>query len=250
MSSRWGRGEQKIISRRQFIQLIGLIGGTLLVSLEKLVGFTAYAKEGPGSNGEIYAGFLILNNCSDFVPAFVIDTPCPIFGTLDKVDDCDHPLIAFCGETIRIGKVDELENLIRFPLYLPNFLPEEGRFLFGQITRFTKSEKVWEVRLDYGIREDERSILSISARTLFPKPFPIWPAILPVQDTDIMGSQEGFEIRQPAKVGFTPIPGLMTTYDDGFLLQWIIDEILYSIFVENPEWFGKAEYICSILVKI
>ncbi|MDP2362724.1 MAG: hypothetical protein Q8M94_03025, partial [Ignavibacteria bacterium] len=138
-----------------------------------------------------------------------------------------------------------------FPLFIPNLLPEGMEILQGYILRFAESKEIWEARVDFGFKDDAEPLISTSARPIFSKPYPIWPVVTyPEKDPEEIILDDEFIVKMPEKVGFTPEYGVMIYSDRGYTLQWIGNEILYTLFMEYEKLRNDVESVGNSLVEI
>jgi len=123
-------------------------------------------------------------------------------------------------------------------------------FLQGYVLRFAGTGDVWEARLDFGFEENREPLISVSARPIFHKPYPIWPVLVfPKKEKGEPILDEEYTYKKPEKVTFTPRKGIKLLTENGFTLQWIKKDILYTVFMEYAEWADKAENFGKLLIE-
>jgi hypothetical protein len=236
-----------MLSRREFIKFTGLIGVAVLAPLRRLgwlqtVG-TGQIDEPPG---ELYAGFVLLPEGSAW-PPFVQCAPAPILGQVD--DEHNPDVLALRGETLWFDNLSEMINNIPFSTYVPNSLPKGTAFVQGYIIHFAQSGEVFEARTDFGTTEGNQPLFNVSARPVFPRPYPIWPVNSPAQGIGLTRPENDEIVMHPEKINFTPTPGLMLATAVGYSLQWIKQDILYTLVVENDHRRDSAVQIMKSLVE-
>jgi hypothetical protein len=229
-----------MLNRRDFIKVLGMAGAAIYAPLNNLGIFTqnGVIKEIP--IGELYGGFVLLPEGSP-TPSFVQCAAVPILGQV--VDASDN---ACRGETIWFDNIDDTINDLPFPIYIPRNLPNEIAFLKGHIIRFATCREIFEVRIDYGLKEEQIPLISILARPKYPQPYPVWPVYSSSTDTET-GLGQSERIVSPEKVSFAPKPGIMLIADEGYVLHWIRQNILYTLINEyDRKRDNVAEFATSL----
>lgn len=175
------------------------------------------------------------------MPAYVKCAPAPI---LCQVDTNNPDALALRGETLGFDNFSEWSSKVSLPTYILNPLPVDLEFVQGHLIRFAQSGEEFAASVDYGLAKSHEPLVSISARPIFPRPCPIWPVVAPGQ-TD--GAQD--EIVYAEKVDFTPTPGLLLPTEQGHLLYWIKQDILYALVVEYEQSRTAIVEIVKSLVE-
>lgn len=195
-----------MISRRQFIQRVGLLGGILLTPLGRLARRYSQepTEEEPQPEGEIYAGFVLLPEGAA-VPDFVRKAPIPIFGGIEGDSQNEVMFLDAVGITESFSSIADVSKVITFPLFVFESAPRGMNFLQGYVDRFEASLKVWAVNLFYGYKNDEIPRMSLYAIPRFPKPFPVWPVTkFPIKNSDEVILEDEFMVVYPQKIDYTP----------------------------------------------
>lgn len=238
-----------MLTRRGFIKTLGMFGGVILTPLGRLVRWlpSGLADTETPSAGELYAGFVLLPEDAP-IPSFVQCAPAPILCQVDN--EHDPVVMTHRGETIGFDSIEELISNVSFRTYVPTLLPADMTFIHGQIIRFVQSRKVFEASMNFGFPDNRQPLVSVSARPVFPRPYPVWPVHSPpVYESQTWPEQDDIVV-SPEKVGFTPAPGLMLPTADGHLLHWIRQNILYTLIVEHDRRRDAVEDIAQSLVEI
>lgn len=237
-----------MLSRRDFLKMLGAMGAAMLIPFDKIAhALPRSVKQEGMSDGEVYEGFVLLEH-GEPVPYFVEGAPCPILGSLDETDVVNPDVTQYLGETQWFGDYKSLRENLDFHLFIPRSLPKKIKFLNGYILRFAGSGQVWEARLDYGYIDTKDVVVSVSARPVFPKPYPVWPTLIfPKKEKDQYILDEEYVIVKPEKVNFTPHKGILSPTENGFMLQWIKKDVLYTMFMEYDGLRDKAEQVGSSL---
>jgi hypothetical protein len=238
-----------MLNRRDFLKMIGAFG-FVLTPLNKLLRNSSFGLQGGGSSeGELYEGFVLLDQDAP-IPFFVEGTPCPILCQIDETEAIAPELDAYRGDTQWFDNIENLKDNIDFHLFVPGSLPHKMTFLQGYIIRFAGSGEVWEARIDFGFEEDREPLVTLSARPIFARPYPVWPVLTyPKKEAGDYILDEEYVVKKPEKVAFTPKRGVMLPTDQGFMMQWIKKDVLYSMFMEYDGWRGKAEAVGKSLVE-
>lgn len=233
-----------MFKRRDFLKLIGSMSVLVLTPLNKLANlFPVNLNNASVSTGELYAGFLLLPKDSP-VPQFVVGAPCPI---LDYSPDENNPMVAaFRGITTSYDNFDNIKSVTQFPLYMPGLTADNLKFLDGYIIKITGTDKVWEVRCNYGLENGLGPQLKFSAKPLFPRPYPVWP-VMDYFSTQNAYLNDEYPIIQPEKIDFTPSQGILLPFNQGYTIQWIKQDILYTLFIENQ---GDREFTEGVVKSL
>ena len=166
--------------------------------------------------GEIWEGFVLLSEGAP-LPSFVTCAPAPILCQTDGSPEAE----ALRGEVLPVRDLAEARAQIPFPLYRPTELP----FQQGQMIRFRRGGRVFIVMLDFGRASEPEG--SLWARPIYPRPYPVWPVRHPEQPEIPV---------PPAKVFFTPAPGVLLPTVDGYMVHWIEQDVLYTLVTyQDPE---------------
>lgn len=218
-----------MFNRRDFLKAIGSVGIFLLTPLDKLVSRQSSPKSRDNfPSGELVAGFLLLPKDAP-LPAFVDLPPCPIFGHV-SVEDSSR-LDALKGRTADFESIDALQADIDFPIFTPNPV-FNMTFLQGCVTKYAGSGDIWEARYNFASDNVQQAQITFLARPVFAHPYPVWPVMDLVKAANVgIGDEE--PVIEPEKVDFTPTPGILLPIDDGYTIQWIKQDVLYTVFVEN-----------------
>lgn len=222
-----------MIKRRDFLKMIGGIGVYVLTPFSKIAHLfpSTFAKE-DSDEWEVYGGFLLMPEGAP-MPAYVQCAPAPMLGQLD---DAQYPdSLALRGETVRFNDFSEWISKVSFTTYILNPLPKGMEFVQGHLIRFAQSGKEFAASIDYGPVNIHEPLLSISARPIFPRPCPIWPLAAPVRAEDRTDGMQNDTVVYAEKVDFTPVPGLMFPTEQGHLLYWIKEDILYTLVVNGGQ---------------
>ncbi|MCL4261464.1 MAG: hypothetical protein KJZ52_12645, partial [Anaerolineales bacterium] len=87
-------------------------------------------------------------------------------------------------------------------------------------------------------------------RPIFARPYPVWPVLTyPKKEPPEIILDDEYIIRKPDKVVFTPEQGIMLPTDQGYTLQWIKRDVLYTIFMEYEGWRDNVESVGKSLVE-
>lgn len=240
-----------MIKRRDFLKMIGGIGAYVLMPFSKIAHLfpSTYFQQNL-EKWELYEGFLFLELDAP-KPDFVTGAACPILGDL-SVSDKNNPTVSkFRGKSVRFDEINSLKEKIKFPHYIPGSISDKLKFQDAFITIFEESGEVWEAIINYGVEGIGDPLVCISARTMFSHPYPVWPLIAyPNKDPKEYILDEEYFVRKPEKIDFTPQAGIMITTNEGYTLQWIKQDILYSLSVVYAEWLDKAATVGKSLIEI
>ena len=238
-----------MITRRDFIKTMSLLSGAVLAPvrwLGKWAGVQPAQGEVP-EVGELYAGFVLLPEGAP-MPAYVRCAPAPMLCQVNDVRDPDA--LALRGETLWFDNFSEWISKVSFTTYILNPIPVDIEFVQGHLIRFAQSGEEFAASIDYGPANGHEPLLSISARPIFPRPYPIWPVVSPIQTEGLTdGVQDEMVMAYAEKVDFTPTPGLMLPTEQGHLLYWIKQDILYTLVVEYDQSREAAMEIVQSLVE-
>ncbi len=237
-----------MLSRRDFIKMIGAFG-FVLTPLNKLLRKSSSDLQGGAPDGELYEGFVLLDLDAP-IPFFVGCAPSPILCQVDESDEFDPDVVAYRGEVLLFDSIEKLKTSIDFHLFVPDSLPQEMTFLQGHVVRFTSSGEVWESRLDFGFEDNREPLISLSARPIFARPYPVWPVLTyPKKEAGDFILDDEYVIQKPEKVVYTPKRGIMIPTEQGFTLQWIKRNVLYTMFMEYNGWQDNPEKVGRTLVE-
>ncbi len=234
-----------MLSRRDFLKMIGAFS-FVLTPLNKLIRKT----QGFGSSDEeLYEGFVLLDQDAS-IPFFVQGAPCPILGQIDEIETVAPNLEMYRGDVRWFDSIESLQDNVNFRLFILGSLPHKMKFLQGYVLRFAGTGEVWETRLDFGFEGSREPLISLSARPIFARPYPVWPILTyPKKEAGEVILDEEYIVTKPEKVAFTPKRGVMLPTDQGYTLQWIMKDVLYTMFMEYEEWRGNAESVGKSLVE-
>ena len=237
-----------MLTRRDFIKVLGAISAAVINPFNKILRWgaleVAVAEEIPG---ELYAGFVLLSEEAS-VPSFIQCARAPILGQVDN--ELDPVVLALRGETIFFDDPMDLINSISFNTYVPSSLPADLKFMQGYLTRFVQSGEEFEARIDFAPTNSRQPLISISARPIFPRPYPIWPVYSADRSKDLTNlGKDNIVVTHAEKVNLAPTPGLMLPTEQGHLLHWIKQDILYTLMVEHDQRREAAEEIVRSLVE-
>jgi hypothetical protein len=218
------QGECKMISRRDFIKLLGLAGAVVLTPLRVLghLGQRDYLQERE-LTGELYGGFLLLEEGTE-IPEFVQHPKIPLpngCGVGVNQKNAKPSAISQFFET-----PGDLANRTLFRIYMPRKMPDGLRY--GKAyTLSNNNDSPYEAFLAYESYNSEAQLwettVAFSIQLHYPKPLPLW-LIDPVED-DIPGISYD-------KVDFLPNPGLRMITRRGFTYYWIESDIFYTLSFE------------------
>lgn len=189
------------------------------------------------SEGEIWEGFLLVSTIDGLWPSFVQCAPAPILG---EASDQYDP--ALRGEIMRFNRIEELINYIPFHTYMPATLPPNVQFIKANVIKFAHSGDVFDATLNFGETNTGQSRIRVRARPIYPRPYPILPVHSPV------GHER--QVIRPEKVTFTPSPGVIRPSAEGHVIQWIKQDILYTLIAEHGPSREAAVEIARSLVQI
>jgi hypothetical protein len=217
-------GECKMISRRDFIKLLGLTGGIVLAPLRFLGQWSKrdFSQE-RGLTGELYNGFLLLEEGTQ-IPEFVQypTIPMPI-GCGVGAEEKSVNLSAIC----RIFETPEdLANEMAFRVYLLRELPNGIRC--GKAYTLSNSNgSLYEASLAYESYNSKTQLwettISFLIQLHYPKPLPLWS--MKSVENDVPGIIYD-------KVNFLPNPGLRMATQRGLVYYWIENDIFYTLGLE------------------
>lgn len=238
-----------MLNRRDFLKIIGAFS-FVLTPLNKLIRKIPFDSQGGGlSDGELYEGFVLLDQDAS-VPFFVEGAPSPILCQVDEAEKNNPEVNEYRGEVSWFNNIESLKDDIDFHLFIPGSLPHKMIFLQGYVIRFAGSGKIWEARLDFGFDDKQEPLVSISARPVFERPYPIWPVLTyPKKDAGEVILDDEYFLNKPEKVAFTPKKGVLLPTDQGYTLQWIKKDVLYTMFMEYEGWRSEAESVGKSLVE-
>ncbi len=238
-----------MLSRRRFLKMAGALGVVLLAPFDRLAQKLPSSSKGDPPRGELYEGFVLLEKDAP-VPPFVQVAPCPIYGEIAPPCDNDPAMLAYKAETSRFDSIKDLRANVDFPIFVPGSLPHKMTFLQASVVRFAGSGEVWQARVDYGPEDTREPVISLTASPVFYRPYPVWPTVgYPKKREDERILDEEFSEIKPQKVGFTPRPGIMMPGDQGYMLQWIRRDVLYTMFMEHAGWCDTPERVGRQLVE-
>lgn len=239
-----------MLNRRGFLKILSSFGFVLLTPLKKLTGAgNVEFTENELEDGELYEGFLLLEQNAP-IPYFVNIAPCPILGSVDPNVEDDPLVVAYRGQMLWFDSIEDLKNNIDFPLYLPKALPDNMNFMQCYVVKFTGSGEIWEARIDFCFENDDEPLASISASPIFSRPYPVWPDIdYPRKSISEQILDEEFYVRKPSKINFTPQKGIIKTTDQGYMIQWIKHDVLYTMSVAYDAEHTTASRIGESLVE-
>ncbi len=179
--------------------------------------------------GEVWEGFVLLPEGAP-IPSFVTCAPAPILCQTDGSPEAE----ALRGEVLPVRDLAEARAQIPFPLYRPTELP----FQQGQVIRFRGGGRVFIVMLDFGRASEPEG--SLWARPIYPRPYPVWPVRHPEQPEIPV---------PPTKVFFTPAPGVLLPTVDGYMVQWIKQDVLYILVTYHDPEGSLMHMIANSLTK-
>lgn len=238
-----------MVDRRSLLKVVGALGITVLVPLDKLVRLLPSIPEADSPHGELYEGFVLLEKDAP-IPSFVSRAPCPILGELAPTDQNDPVVLAHRAETSYFDSVERLRSNVGFPMFIPDLLPPGAIPLSEYVIRFAGSGEVWEARVDFGLEGSREPLVSLAACPVFSRPYPVWPVTMwPQKEADEMISDEEYVVVKPQKVAFTPRPGIMLPTARGHMLQWIKRDVLYAMVIEYDGRRETAEEIGKSLTE-
>ncbi len=189
-----------------------------------------------GYEGEIYEGFLLLPDGAP-LPSFVQCAPAPILCETDSQHD---PTLI--GKSIRFTSIEELRNYVPFPLYIPAVLPTNVQLIGINVIQFVRSGDIFAVTINFGATDINQSRITVRARPIYPRPYPIWPVHSPIFHEK--------ELVHPDKVNFLPTPGIMRPSVAGYVLDWIKQDVLYTLVAEHSLDHEAAVTLAKSLVQI
>jgi hypothetical protein len=240
-----------MLTRRDFIKIVGIMGGLILTPIGKLMRLISpHSDTEIFADGEMYEGFLLLELDAS-LPSFVELAPCPILGEIKPIDEKNNPDASNNrGESLWFDSLDELIRNSNFPIFTLASLPDKVVFLKGSIIKFAKSAQIWEIRMDFGYEHDGEPLVNLWASPIFSRPYPVWPDIVySEKDLNQPISDEQYYIQRPEKINFTPTPGILKAIDQGYMLQWIKNDVLYTLTTTHEEWRDKPELVVNLLVQ-
>lgn len=233
------------VSRRSFLRgtLFGSVGaiitsrmGWLFPESQPMLARATDAKTSQSLvEGEVYEGFLLLPEDAP-MPESVQCAPAPILCMEDGQSDP-----AFIGEVIRFNSIEELINHISFPIYIPATLPSNLRFDSANVIRFAQSGDIFVATINFSAISMGQSRISVRARPVYPRPYPVWPVHSPA-------SKEK-SIVHPEKVTFLPTPGVMRPSATGHVLNWIQEDVQFTLVAEHNPNREAAVDIAKSLVR-
>jgi hypothetical protein len=234
-----------MLNRRDFIKMVGGLGVLVLTPIDKLVNRRPLSLTGVNpEKGELYAGFYLLPQDAP-LPSFIDIPAVPI---LDHVaDEGAFSSDQFKGSTYYYESIDALKADVQLPLFVPS-APSDWAPFHGSVTRFKGSGAVWEIRYGFWAKADQSPLVTFLARPVFSHPYPVWPVVDLVKITTA-NVWEKAPVINPEKVQFTPTPGILLPLDQGYTVQWIDHDILYTVFIENQSRRAFAENFISSLAK-
>lgn len=184
------------------------------------------------------------------MPFFVECAPSPILCLEDETEALSVDMDTYRGEALWFDSIEAIKDSINFRLFIPGSLPHKMIFLQGYVLKFAHSGEVWEARLDFGFEDSREPLISLSARPIFPRPYPVWSVLaIPKKEVGEYILDTEYVIRKPEKVAFTPKRGVMLPTEQGYTLQWIKKGVLYTMFMEYDGWRGNPENVGRSLVE-
>jgi hypothetical protein len=237
-------------SRRDFIKMMAMFGVLVLTPLNKILRKISFVpRNGDSSEGELYEGFVLLEQDAP-VPFFVEGAPCPILCQEDKAEELDSEFARYRGKVSWFDSIESLLDNIDFNTFVPGSLPDKMAYLQGYVLSFAGSGEVWEARLDFGFEDNREPLISVSARPIFARPYPVWPVLtFPKKEADDVILDEEYVVNNPEKIKFTPEQGVMLPTERGYTLQWIKKDVLYTMFMEYDGWRDIPEKVGESLVE-
>lgn len=185
---------------------------------------------------EFYEGFLILPE----------EAPIPDFVqrgrgiNLCQADVLDDP--ALVGETVKFSSPEEMQDFVSFPLFTLNELPIGIEFVSAYVDRYVQSSEIWRASVYFGAGSDYSQLISIHARPEYHRPFPVWPVRYP--DAHDVGAIS------PEKISTSQRSIVLLPSVSGNLLQWIEQDILYSLVVEHDKSREVALAVLDSLIQV
>lgn len=88
-------------------------------------------------------------------------------------------------------------------------------------------------------------LLLLSAQAIYPRPYPIWPVRMPLENSEI---EE--KLITPEKIDFAPTPGAMFPTPYGHILYWISQNVLFTLVIEHDRNRDAVVEITKALIKI
>jgi hypothetical protein len=211
-------GETSMWSRRQFIKVMGAVGGALVAPFQRLGRVEALElterKLPPGA--ELYGDFLLLQEGTpipDFVQDYKFGIP-SMCGVTEEQDGLQKDTIM--AAYFSLDSAASLSKEGGFPVYTLNSLPK-GIAPSGTGLIKHKTGEVFGGNVTFEAYDEQTgnwyTALNISIQVDFPQPFPLWSST-PVEPD---GPATVLE-----KVDFTPGGhGVLVYTPQGFALHWI-----------------------------
>lgn len=185
--------------------------------------------------GEFYEGFLLLPEGAT-IPDFVRQ------GRSINLCQTDHNDSDLVGETLKFINLEQMRDFVSFPLFTLKELPPGVEFLSANIDRYIQSGEIWKASIYFGIEDDYSQLISLHARPEYHLPFPVWPVHYPdTHDADSIS---------PEKLYTSQKSILLLPTVSGNLLQWIEQDILYSLAVEHNNSREAALAVLDSLIQI
>lgn len=226
-------------SRRHFLK--GAVGGLGGVIVAHVAGFfpeiepllaqssrevvpVAHSSGQEDSVGESFAGFFLLPEGAP-IPSFIQESKRGIPVVCGIGADKGGAVATAITEAF--SNVEDLKNVIDFPIYVLQPISENFQFLEASVLKHETGE-VFSVSVSFQTYNSEtdqwQSTISVWAEPDFPRPFPLY-------------FNEPIEADVPAivleKVDFLPSPGIMVATATGHVCHWIENGILYFLIAEN-----------------
>jgi hypothetical protein len=240
------------MSRRELLSGLASGLGTLLITpLERLSPFrgetlasnnkdsfppevmTSSLEDGRGA---LYEGFILLPENAK-IPRFVSR------GNGIELGQSSLDNATMSGETIQFTSIEELKQHVTTPrLYIPTSLPPGIGLIDIHLVRYQLTQRTWEVAVFFGDQGNSTNLISTRARPVFHRPFPIWPVRLPSAPDD--------GPIYPEKVNVQGRPMILLPTISGHFLQWIEDDVLYSLAVEFSTGRSETMMVAETLVQL
>lgn len=245
------------LGRRGFVKWLGsivtAIGGTTLASIlpETKALATSETEDSAlsleellNAGGEVYAGFLLLPSPDSGIPRDIVPgRPIGLHGT---------PSTAVRGEEVEYGSPNDMRREIGFRTYSLRQAPESLSYIGSSALRFSQSHGVWSAENVYGVqtRDDEiERRISVVAVTEFPQPVPLWPVRDPSHQPTLDTPEEIFVA--PKKLSIPTIGECVALpSQEGHVLQWIEDDVLFSLIAEHDSSEERMLDLASSLTEL
>lgn len=235
-----------MINRRSFLKALASLGVFVLTPLKKLTTFEpSPSKSNNLRKGELFEGFLLLEKDA-LLPDFVDFPPNPIMGHISEEEDSPK-LESLKGKTLYFENIETLQAHIKTPVFMPN--PKFSlQFTDCCATVFARSGKVWEARYSFNSENHSELKITFLVRQDFPRPYPVWPVMDLVKVASVVVEDEEPTIA-PEKIDFAPSKGILLPVDRGYMVQWIKQNVLYTVIVENQAQREFTEGFISSLIE-